>query len=135
MHRLSEHGIEELIGLVAGEDPPPGSATMLHRRTGGDSGQVLIHLLGALTEGRALHEGLAGFADDGPTLPAPVSGTFRHEGDHWTLSYAAQSVLVRDARGLPDPAHPVAWESCARRARSQEIEDRVRHRGLEGEPA
>jgi hypothetical protein len=97
MQRLSTNGIEQLVRLVAGEDPPPGAATALHRRTGGDPSQVLIHLLGALCEGRSLHEGLA---DDGPRAPAPVSGTFRHEGDYWTLDYGGRTVLVRDARGL-----------------------------------
>lgn len=100
MRRLSASGIEQLIGLVAGEGPPPGAATALHRRTGGDPSQVLIHLLGGLCAGRSLQEGLAGVADDGSTVPAPAPGTFRHEGDFWTLAYAGRSVLVRGARGL-----------------------------------
>ena len=96
---LGARRIEEVIRLVTGEVPAPGTGEALHCRTGGDPRRVLVHILVTLCREAPLEQP-DGLQVDSPDPPGQQRGTFRHEGDYWTLSYAGRTVRVRDSRGL-----------------------------------
>jgi hypothetical protein len=99
LRRLSTADVAQLLSLVVGEPAPASVVAGLHRRTDGDPRKVLVHLVAALGEDGPPYETLGRVADEAAS-PTVRQGTFRREGDYWTLVYEGRTVRLRDARGL-----------------------------------
>jgi tetratricopeptide (TPR) repeat protein len=49
--------------------------------------------------------GSGGLSGSGPDLPSPRHGTFRKEGEYWTVGIGGKSFRLRDAKGMAYLAH------------------------------
>jgi hypothetical protein len=124
----------QLVRLVLGEGEYPDAALALSRRTGGDPAPVLVHLLASLFDASVL----APLPSDDSRSPARARATIRREGDYWTVTFRARTVLVRDTRGLHylvpllrDPGRPIHVADLVGGRRTGDAE-RVRLRVTKG---
>jgi len=95
--RLEPARIDELVGLVLGEATPRTIAAKLFHETGGDVRLLLARLLVMVQEAPPADSVLHIRNGAGPD---PANPALRLAGDHWTLTFAGQTVHLRDTRGL-----------------------------------
>ena len=84
------------MGLVLGDATPRTIAAKLFHDTGGDVRLLLARLLVMVQE--ALPADLVLHTHNGAG-PDPANPVLRLAGDHWTLTFAGQTVHLRDTRG------------------------------------
>ena len=98
MRRLEPAQVDLLVRLVLGDDARGDVVARLVDRTGGDVRLLLARLLVMVQEGHPIEPDAGGYSNGaGHHRPHVV---LRLEGDHWAVTFAGQTVHLRDTRGL-----------------------------------